>query len=65
MIYHFKGGFMTTGKQDRDFMNEIMATDLLERSIEWIQKNLSPEDVFKESDLEMWASTNGFVKEEP
>ncbi len=54
---------MTIGKQDREFMNEIMASDLLERSIEWIQKNLSPEDVFINHDLRIWAKDNGFIEE--
>ena len=56
---------MTTGKQNRDFMNEIMASDLLERSIEWIQKNLAPEDVFEEHDLTIWARDNRFIQEAP
>lgn len=53
---------MTTGKQDRDFINEMMASDLLERAIEWIQRNLNPEEVFKDHDLRTWARDNGFIE---
>jgi len=31
--------------------------------LDWIAGQFSPEEVFDESDLENWASQNGFVKE--
>lgn len=35
----------------------------LENEIGWIAKNLNPEDVFSEGDLEKWASSSGYKKE--
>lgn len=32
---------------------------LLEKAIDWIKTNLSPEDVFDESDLDNWATESG------
>lgn len=32
--------------------------------VAYIQKNYCPEDVFTTSDLEYWALSNGFVKED-
>jgi len=31
--------------------------------IEYIQRNLNPDDVFSGKDLESWAESNGFIKE--
>ena len=30
--------------------------------VEWVGSNIDPEDVFKESILEDWATRNGFIK---
>ena len=36
----------------------------LDTTIEWIQNNLEPEEVFDEATLKSWAKNNGFVEEE-
>lgn len=54
---------MPTAKQDRDFAEAIVSPSmLLENAIEWIVRNLEPEDVFSETVLEKWAEANGYVK---
>ena len=55
---------MTTTEQDRSFIQVVISDYLLELAIAWIAKNLSPEDVFSERDLDKWATDNGYVKEE-
>lgn len=52
----------TTTKQDRDFIDNVVPALLLESAIEWIRLNMSPEDVFSESDLEEWALDNDFTR---
>lgn len=37
---------------------------LLDSVVEWIQGQLSPEDVFDKTELENWAYDNGFRKVE-
>ena len=59
----------TTSKQDQAFFEEailhtIACEILLNRSIEWIAKNLRPEDVFRHDLLEVWARNNGYVEDE-
>jgi len=53
---------MSTASQDREFLNEVIGTSLLENAIEWIKDNLEPEDVFDEKDLEHWAEMNDYQK---
>ena len=53
----------TSAKQDNDFMKSVMPNDFLEECIDWISSNMNPEDVFKEKDLEYWATRNGFTNE--
>jgi hypothetical protein len=55
---------MTNYRQDEAFRNEMVADDLLPRAIEWIRANLSPEDVFPESELVEWAEDRGYTKAE-
>ena len=53
---------MTTYKQDRDFAEAVLKQDdLLEKTLEWIKENLSPEDVFDEGALAEWAEKNSYV----
>ena len=54
---------MTTAKQDGQFIAVVISDRLLEESIEWIGKNLDPEDVFSENALAFWAEQNGFERE--
>lgn len=55
---------MTTRKQDELFIKELIPDTLLELAIDWLQKNMEPEDVFTEAQLENWAKSNGFVDED-
>jgi len=60
----------TTVKQDTDFasqMNDLVTITVdgsaLEIAIDYIGKNLNPDDVFSTKDLEGWAESNGYTKE--
>lgn len=48
----------TSTRQDRDFIADVIPNTLLEISIEWIQANLTPEDVFTAEQLREWAKAN-------
>lgn len=57
----------TSNKQDRDYSEMINGTvtvsiplSILEDSVEWIKKNMEPEDVFSEDQLSTWAKNNGY-----
>lgn len=58
---------MTTYNQDRDFKKAVVIDNLpdslLQDAIDWVGKNMDPEDVFSEHDLTTWAESMGFVKE--
>ena len=47
---------MTTVTEDN-----VFGRDFLERIIEWVAKNLEPEEVFGEKKLEDWAWKNSFI----
>lgn len=49
----------TTSKQDRNFLDEVVGSAILERAIEWIRKNMEPEDVFGTEVLQEWAENAG------
>ena len=51
----------TTVMQDKNFAYEMFGTEKLEQAIEWIQKNLSPEDVFNQEQLDNWAQGNNYT----
>jgi hypothetical protein len=53
---------MTSSSQDRNFLNDVIGTGLLESAIEWIKSNLEPEDVFSEETLDTWATLNDYEK---
>jgi hypothetical protein len=53
----------TTTKQDQNFKDEVISTTLLEDAIEWIQKNMEPEDVFTDRQLRAWADANSEEQE--
>ncbi len=64
---------MPTGKQDKDFassmedevkMEATVGNGALDSAIFWIKRNLNPDDVFDESDLQSWAENNGYKKDE-
>lgn len=56
---------MSSLKQDRDFIQEIVINNLpnslLEEAKEWVGKNCDPGDVFDEKKLREWAEENGYI----
>lgn len=63
---------MPTGKQDKDFASSMedevkseitVSNGALDSAIWWIEKNLSPGDVFSEEKLDSWATDNGYIKQ--
>lgn len=54
---------MTTTKQDRNFLDEVFGSSMLEKAIEWIASNMEPEDVFSERQLKEWADAAGLVED--
>lgn len=54
----------TTHAQDADFISAVLPSNLLEVAIDWISANLSPEDVFADSDLDTWAIDSDYIKNE-
>lgn len=53
---------MTSSKQDNNFVEAVISRTLLEDAIDWIKNNMSPGDVFSDSDLADWADSNDYVK---
>ncbi|MBW2012047.1 MAG: hypothetical protein JRI32_10570 [Deltaproteobacteria bacterium] len=48
-----------------EFRYNINSVDIDESEIvDYVKENFSPEDVFPEKELEYWAESNGFIKEE-
>lgn len=59
---------MPSKRQDEDFAEEMLShvqvkNSSLDSAIDWIGKNLEPEDVFADKSLERWAESNGYIKE--
>lgn len=64
---------MPTARQDELFASEMsdmveestvkMSKSTLDVAIDWIQRNLEPDDVFSEKQLDNWAESNGYIKE--
>lgn len=52
----------TTISQDQGFLNDVIGTSILESAIDWIQRNLNPQDVFSERYLQEWAEDNDYIK---
>jgi hypothetical protein len=54
-------GFAETMK---DSVDEVkMSNGALDNAIDWISRNLNPDDIFGDKELSAWAKQNGFVKE--
>lgn len=58
---------MPTRQQENDFSGEISSfieinTDALQSAIDFIGREMEPEDVFSEKQLEDWAEANGYTK---
>jgi len=54
----------TTSRQDRDFLDSVISSSLLEDALFWIEKNMEPADVFSEKVLEAWAVGHGMTLED-
>jgi hypothetical protein len=50
----------TQGKIFKDFI--LDSVPLLSESIDWINDNLKPEDVFDDIKLHQWAQENGYAR---
>lgn len=55
---------MATVKQNNEFVQATRVQYPLDEAIDWIQSNLSPEDVFNPDALEAWADRNHYVLSE-
>lgn len=51
---------MSTTRQDKAFLEEVIGATVLEMAVEWIQRNMAPDEVFHVSDLKVWAEENGY-----
>ena len=49
---------MSTPAQDRSFLNDIVGTELLEKAVDWIGRNMEPLEVFSESSLKEAVKSN-------
>lgn len=62
---------MPTQKEDTEFavlmsesVDEVrMSSTSLDNAIEWIAERMSPDEVFSETKLSDWATSNGYTKE--
>ena len=56
---------MPSSNENQKFAKGIIDVDsLLDNAIDWIQCNMSAEDVFPKESLAEWAEENGYVKAE-
>jgi hypothetical protein len=49
--------------EDHDIMIHVKG-NLKSECMQWLQSECNPEDIFDESELAGWASSNGWVQEE-
>jgi len=45
---------MTTPQKDRQFIDDMIDHNLLEKAIDWIARHYDPEDVFDEDTIMQW-----------
>lgn len=50
----------TTAAQDREFVETLISSSLLEEAILWIGDNMEPTDVFSDKQLAAWADDAGY-----
>lgn len=58
---------MRRNTDETKFQREIVEAaipSLLNDAIDWICSNLEPDDVFSDTQLDMWAKDNGYVPED-
>lgn len=53
---------MSTIAQDNELRDAVISKTLLKDAIEWIQKNMAPEDVFTVDQLIVWAEYNEYAQ---
>jgi len=53
----------TTSKQDAEFLSSLNLEDILQQAVDYLSKNVDPEDVFDQVQLELWAERNGYKRE--
>lgn len=51
----------TSLTDDRKFLESVIGQDFLEKVLNWINRNLTPNAVFDETDLTDWANNNSFA----
>lgn len=54
---------MSTTRQDQEFIKALSVDNWLEIAVDWIGRNLDPEEVFSTRQLNDWAETNDYKKE--
>ena len=54
----------TSVSDDREFIQEVISSSLLEDAINFIKAKYTAEDIFGEEALKEWAEDNGYIKEE-
>ena len=54
---------MASSKQNKDFINSLNFSLLLDDAIDYIKDNFNPEQIFEDSALATWAIEHGFVDE--
>jgi hypothetical protein len=52
----------TSVNQDRDFINSVISSSLLEEAVDYIKNNFSMEDIYGIEALEEWAKENDYAK---
>ena len=52
---------MASARENKDFTDAILPSYPLDEAIDWIAKNMEPEDVFSPDDLRQWAENSGWV----
>ena len=50
--------------ENKAFLSAVINDLLLDEAVDWIQKNLEPEDVFTDKQLASWAVNNGYAEAE-
>ena len=56
---------MPSSNENQQFVKGIIDVDsLLDNAIDWIQCNMTAEDVFPKESLAEWAEENGYVRAE-
>lgn len=58
----------TSREQDNAFLQEVITPamrkqNILEEVIDWIGNNITPDQVYTESQLKAWAEREGYTKE--